>query len=204
MVERSMIRFDPVSVEGQDGLGFLRELAGWGLATVAVLVVITGAVGIVLFLLGKVSAHSKMQVTAMVVSFNVCVGAAVLGSVGGIVYWGSGLGSFSLMPAGAQQPTVDVTKNPALSTCPSEKFLTGDSGKAAVRELLPGDRAGSYLEGSKLSFVSVKWYPKGPDCTSSNLIPDPCKKIQVIMHEVGDRVNVPSAEDAVNKAECSS
>lgn len=175
---------------GTDQLADLRELAGWALFTVAVLIVMAGAVSLIMWVLGKVSAQSKMQVTAATVAFNIFVGAAILGSLGGLVYWGSGLGKFNLMPSAAQQPTVDVTKKPALSTCsneirlpsiqggPPEGYEPGDNPAPEMAVKIIGQEAVDRVQQDGHELDQVIYTPKGPDCTK-NAPPDPCKDVEV-------------------------
>ncbi|GAB3249173.1 hypothetical protein [Arthrobacter pigmenti] len=183
-------RRDEPMGNGTDQLADLRELAGWALVTVAVVIVAAGAVSLILFVMGKFSAQSRMQATAATVAVNIFLGSAILGSLGGLVYWGSGLGKYSLMPSAAGQPTVNVTKKPAKSTCSNEIKLPsiqgglpegvepGENPAPEMAVAIVGQAAVDKVQQDDHEIDQVIYTPKGPDCTE-DAPPDPCKDVTV-------------------------
>lgn len=183
---------DPADVGSEDQLAGLRDFAGMVLAGVVVLIVISGAISVVLWIVGKMGALTNTQAKSLMWTGRIFLGAAIVGSVGGLVFYGSGLGKFDLMPAGAQQPTIDVTKNPAKSTCSNTvsksdptgiNTLSPDEVARYTKALLSDEDANSVI-GSKNAFgdsgvQKITWTPTGPDCTSSNLSPDACKDVYI-------------------------
>ncbi|QHK18465.1 hypothetical protein GU243_23670 (plasmid) [Pseudarthrobacter psychrotolerans] len=171
---------EPVNPDqSPDYLAGLRDFAGQFLTGCIVLVVISAIVSVTLFVIGKMTALSNAQAKSLMWSGRVFLGAAIIGSVGGLIFWGSGLGKFNLMPAGAQQPTVEITKKPAKSTCASRVELGAglfnqDDIAGAVKSLLSDEDSEKYKNTG-----SVIWLPKGPQCTSENHVADPCSKVEV-------------------------
>jgi hypothetical protein len=182
---------DPVT--SGDNLWQLRDLAGQILTAVVVLIVIAGVVGAVLFVIGKMTALSKTQTASLLWTFRIFLGASIIGSVGGLIFWGSGLGKFDLMPEGARPAVVEVTKNPAKSTCTNtvEKHgaafpnnLSDDDIRRYATELLTDADAKEIIDADKngpgqIRVTGFRWTPAGPDCTTNNLTPDACKDVRV-------------------------
>jgi hypothetical protein len=197
-----------------DQLSGLRDFAGMALTAVVVLIVISGAISVVLFIIGKVSALTNAQTKSMMWAGRIFLGAAIVGSVGGLVFYGSGLGKFDLMPAGAQQPTIDVTKNPAKSTCSNTVDKSDPTGVNTLSEeeieryarALLSDEDANKVTASKTAFGGttvrkIKWTPAGPDCTSNNLTADSCK--DVFIYFLGGDDNRGTAYKPRTASECS-
>ena len=186
---------EPVNPDqGPDYLAGLRDFAGQFLTGCIVLVVISAIVSVTLFVIGKMTALSNAQSKSLMWSGRVFLGAAIIGSVGGLIFWGSGLGKFDLLPAQAQQPTVEITKKPAKSTCTNtvEKLgpifpnnLSDEDIKRYATALLTDADATPIINADKngagqIRVTGFRWTPTGPDCTSNNLTPDPCQDVKVL------------------------
>lgn len=196
---------EPQSGAAGDPLAGLRDFGGWVLMSGIVLVVIAVIVSIILWLAGKIGQQTKAQSDAMGWAVRGLVAGAILGSLGGLVIFGSGVGGTNLMPQAAQPPVVEVTKNPAKSTCTSEVTHTAekpDADTALINKLLAEQDAKSV---NAAGFTTVRWTPTGPDCTSGNTTPDPCKKVTVSQLSTAGSITrpVPTAFDPANKSECS-
>lgn len=192
-------------------LSQLRELAGQVLTGVVVLIVIAALVSVVLFVVGKFTQLSQAQAASMLWSLRIFLGASILGSVGGLVFWGSGLGGTNLMPEGARPGVVEVTKNPAKSTCTNtvEKLgptvpnnLSDEDISRYATELLSEEDAKAIADvphngPGQVRVTGFRWTPAGPDCTSTNLTPDPCKDVRVMGSRTIDKDYKPR-----NSSEC--
>lgn len=198
------VALEPQNGHNTDPLAPLREFGGWVLLSGVVLVVIATIAAIIIWLAGKIGQVTRAQSTALGWMGRALVAGAILGSLGGLVIFGSGIGGTNLMPAGAQPPVVDVTKNPAKSTCTSDvrhNAANPDEDAALIRALLSEEDAKKVID---YGFTTVAWYPTGPDCTSANHNPDPCKKIIVTQQSTAGVVTrpLPVPHDPVNKSEC--
>jgi hypothetical protein len=183
-----------VAAAAEDGLALLRDQAGQILTAVAVLIVIAGVVSALLFAIGKMTALSKTQAASLLWTFRIFLGASIIGSMGGLIFWGSGLGQFDLMPVAARPAVVEVTKNPAKSTCTNtvEKLgptvpnnLSDEDIRRYATELLTEAEAKAIIDADKngpgqIRVTGFRWTPAGPDCTSTNLTPDACKDVRVM------------------------
>jgi hypothetical protein len=198
---------EPVNPDqSPDYLAGLRDFAGQFLTGCIVLVAISAIVSVTLFVIGKMTALSNAQAKSLMWSGRVFLGAAIIGSVGGLIFWGSGLGKFNLMPSGAQQPTVEVTKKPAKATCTNEvdapndrnlSFAISDEDRKELAHALLSENDAKEVE--KWSVLFFAYVPQGPDCTSANRTPDPCKKVKV----TDNLLNPVTTEfDPRNKSEC--
>ncbi|WP_422759314.1 hypothetical protein [Paenarthrobacter sp. C1] len=205
MLVRAMtVVLEPQTGAAGDPLAGLRQFGGWVLVSGIVLVVIATIAAVIIWLAGKIGQVTKAQSGALGWMGRAVIAGAILGSVGGLVIFGSGIGGTNLMPSAAQPPVVDVTKNPAKSTCTSEVTHTAekpDEDAAVITALLDEQNAKSI---NAAGFTTVRWTPKGPDCTSGNTKPDPCKKVTVSQLVTAGSVTrpVPSSFDPSNKSEC--
>lgn len=198
------VALEPQNGHNTDPLAGLREFGGWVLLSGVVLVVIATIAAIIIWLAGKIGQVTRAQSTALGWMGRALVAGAILGSLGGLVIFGSGIGGTNLMPSAAQPPVVDVTKNPAKSTCTDQVSHNAakPSEDAAIINALLGEQEGKSV--NENGFTTVRWYPTGPDCTSGNTTPDPCKKVTVIQQSTAGVVTrpIPVPHDPVNKSEC--
>src|SRR5690625_2156359 len=100
-------------LEGFDipGLGTLNAVAAFFLGT-AILVMILGlGYGMTLFVSGKTGGGSQRTTKGLQTSGLALVGAAVLGSIGGMIHWSMDQGDSELMPVAAQHKKSSLTKN---------------------------------------------------------------------------------------------
>lgn len=205
MLDRAItVVMEPQTGAAVDPLAGLREFGGWVLISGIVLVVIATIVAVIIWLAGKVGQVTKAQSTALGWMGRTLVAGAILGSLGGLVIFGSGIGGTNLMPSAAQPPVVEVTKNAAKSTCTSDvSHNAGNPAEdAAVINALLGEQEAKPI--NETGYTTVRWYPKGPDCTSGNTTPDPCKQVTVTRQYTTGIVTrpLPAPHDPVNKSEC--
>lgn len=205
MLDRAItVVLEPQTGAAGDPLAGLREFGGWVLLSGIVLVVIATIAAIIIWLAGKIGQVTKAQSTALGWMGRTLVAGAILGSLGGLVIFGSGVGGTNLMPQAAQPPVVEVTKNPAKSTCTSEVSHTAanpDEDARIIKTLLNEQDAKSVID---YGFTTVRWYPTGPDCTSGNTNPDPCKKVTVVQQSTTGTLTRPvnTPFDPANTSEC--
>lgn len=205
MLDRAItVVLEPQTGDATDQLSGLRDFGGWVLTSGVVLVVIAVVVSVVIWLAGKVGAMTRAQSQALGWMGRTLVAGAILGSIGGLVLFGSGIGGLSLMPASAQPPVVDVTKNPAKSTCTDEvthNAAKPDEDAKIINALLNAQDAKSVNDNG---YTTVRWTPVGPDCTSGNTHSDPCKQVKVTQQSTAGTITRPvtSPFDPVNKSEC--
>lgn len=195
---------EPQTGAAGDPLAGLREFGGWVLVSGIVLVVIATIAAVTILLAGKIGQVTKAQSTALGWMGRTLLAGAILGSLGGLVIFGSGVGGTNLMPSAAQPPVVDVTKNPAKSTCTSEvthNAAKPDEDAKIINALLNEQDAKAVID---YGFTTVKWYPTGPDCTSGNTNADPCQKVTVTQQSTAGTITrpVPMPFDPANKSEC--
>src|SRR5699024_2678564 len=106
-------------LEGFDipGLGTLNAVAAFFLGT-AILVMILGlGYGMTLFVSGKTGGGSQRTTKGLQTSGLALVGAAVLGSIGGMIHWSMDQGDSELMPVAAQPQEIITDKEPASVSC---------------------------------------------------------------------------------------
>lgn len=72
----------------------LNKFAGQIMVTALVCLVIAGVIGVVLFLFGKFSKSGASQTVGLTIVLWVAGGAAIIGGISALIYWGSGLGLF--------------------------------------------------------------------------------------------------------------
>lgn len=68
-------------------MGTLRDIAGFVMATCIVILVMLLIVGAVLLVMGKLSHHGGAQGVGVTVLIWALVGAAIIGSASGLVFW---------------------------------------------------------------------------------------------------------------------
>ncbi|SEB30149.1 hypothetical protein [Arthrobacter woluwensis] len=179
----------PAKVFGDDLLAPLRQFSGQILAGCVVLVVGGIALAIVLWSISRTTELSKAQRNGMTVAVSAIIAGAVLGSLNALVGYGSTLGQDSLMPPAARQPSVDITKAPAKSTCTNTVDLKyGTPADDATLRTILGSKAEQYITDG---WMKVQWTPTGPDCTSGNHTPDPCSSIQLTTLKTAGAVTRP-------------
>jgi len=108
-------------LEGFDipGLGTLNAVAAFFLGT-AILVMILGlGYGMTLFVSGKTGGGSQRTTKGLQTSGLALIGAAVLGSIGGMIHWSMDRGDSELMPVEAQPQEIIIDKEPASVSCPA-------------------------------------------------------------------------------------
>ncbi|GAB2714112.1 hypothetical protein ACX801_18000 [Arthrobacter bambusae] len=205
MLDRAItVVLEPQTGAGTDPLAGLREFGGWMLTSGVVMIVIATLASVVIWLAGKIGAVTKAQSQALGWMGRTLVAGAILGSLGGLVLFGSGIGGLNLMPASAQPPVVDVTKNPAKSTCTDEvthNAAKPDEDAKIINALLNAPDAKTVNDNG---YTTVRWTPVGPDCTSGNTHSDPCKQVTVVQQSTAGTITrpVPVSFDPVNKSEC--
>jgi hypothetical protein len=167
------------------GLETIRMIAGWIAASGIVFIVIALVISLTIWALGRLGHATRVQVTAIGAFTRVTLGAALIASVSGLIWWGSGLGGADLMPAVAQRPTVDITKKPAKTTCANEVSYNKPEGRNYLTEAERDRYADALLGPADAERVKTQnigrftWTPVGPDCTSKTLEPDACKQVTV-------------------------
>src|SRR5699024_4476914 len=116
-------------LEGFDipGLGTLNSVAAFFLGSAILLMMLGLGYGMTLFVSGKTGGGSDRTTKGLRTSGLALVGAAVLGSIGGMIQWSIDQGDSELMPVEAQPQEIIIDKEPASVSCPAvTKDFTDD------------------------------------------------------------------------------
>ncbi|QCU77994.1 hypothetical protein E7744_07210 [Citricoccus sp. SGAir0253] len=161
---------DPWGLTGPDGLN---QVAATFLGAALVLLGVGVAVGVVRWASGKAIGSSDNARKGLGMLSAGVLGAAVLGSIGGAIEWGSSLGTASLMPEAARPGQVVIDKKPPKTTCTAQAvrdfddedpMLTHAERVAVVQEVSEG----ALKVGVGEQVMTLKWYPTGTDCSADN------------------------------------
>lgn len=187
-------------LEGFDipGLGTLNSVAAFFLGT-AILVMILGlGYGMTLFVSGKTGGGSQRTTKGLQTSGLALVGAAVLGSIGGMIHWSMDQGDSELMPVEAQPQEIIIDKEPASVSCSAvTKDFTDD-----LEDALDSEDANPELNDENVQWAHelvgeeyeyevdraiannflqrVSWHPdgEGGDCDVSNERVQECTEVK--------------------------
>ncbi len=183
------------------GLDALNGIAATFLGAAIVLVAIGVTIGAVRWVGGKATASPEQaRRGAMTIGAGV-MGAVVLGSIGGAVHWGSGLGTANLMPEAARPGTITIERKAPKTTCTSQavrnfddedRMLTHQERVALVQQVSGGGitvRAGEQV-------MTLKWYPTGTDCSADNTTAAPGTEVEARLY---DTVAVGGSDEQVRK-----
>lgn len=186
-------------LEGFDipGLGTLNAVAAFFLGT-AILVMILGlGYGMTLFVSGKTGGGSQRTTKGLQTSGLALVGAAVLGSIGGMIHWSMDQGDSELMPVAAQPQEIIIDKEPASVSCSAVTRDFTDE----IEDLLDSSEPDHDMNDEHIQWAvelvgeeyeyevdraiasnllqSVSWHPdgRGGDCDVSNETVQECTEV---------------------------
>ncbi|MGW5853400.1 MULTISPECIES: hypothetical protein [Micrococcus] len=187
-----------------DGLEGWNTIAGFLLGSAVVLLMVAVAVGVAMAAWGRAMMSHQAARKGWAVVAMAGLGAVIIGSVGGGIAWGRGLGTAELMPVGARPGSVTVEKQAPKQTCNrqavrdfvkespvpdrAEKERVVSTVLGGQKELDgytwgqdPGD-----MDTSRQVITGIKWYAQAsangssePDCSANNMTTPECSPVEV-------------------------